>query len=168
MTPMPQNHPGALLRLRRSPEARAILTGSAAYPSVTGAVDFYQTLSGVLVAAQVTGLPAEGERCAGGFFAFHIHEGSSCSGNAQDPFADAGTHYNPEDCPHPAHAGDLPPLLSCGGRAMGVVLTDRFTVLDVLGRTVVVHLGPDDFTSQPAGNAGAKIACGVIRPVPAR
>lgn len=43
------------------------------------------------------------------------------------------------------------------------VLTDRFRVRDIIGRTVVIHSGPDDFHTQPAGNAGEKIACGVIR-----
>ena len=54
-------------------------------------------------------------------------------------------------------------LLLCGGGAYLAVLTDRFSVADVLGRTVVIHSGADDFHTQPAGNAGTKIACGVIR-----
>jgi Cu-Zn family superoxide dismutase len=93
----------------------------------------------------------------------HIHEGGSCTGNAADPFADAGSHYNPEGCEHPAHAGDLPPLFSNRGTAWGAVLTDRFSVGEISGKTVIIHLNPDDFTTQPAGNSGAKIACGVIR-----
>lgn len=64
---------------------------------------------------------------------------------------------------HPKHAGDLPPLLACQGSAYLSVKTDRFCVEDILGRTVVIHSDPDDFHSQPAGNAGKKIACGVIR-----
>ena len=59
-------------------------------------------------------------------------------------------------------------LYSClpgvsGGHAFSVFLTDRFCVKDVIGRTVIIHGGSDDFTSQPAGNAGPKIACGEIR-----
>ena len=50
-----------------------------------------------------------------------------------------------------------------GGYALQAFLTDRFTVRDIIGRTVIIHDGLDDFTSQPAGNAGARIACGVIR-----
>ena len=72
-------------------------------------------------------------------------------------------HLNPGDCPHPHHAGDLPPLFGCAGRALLAVYTDRFRVPEILGRTVVIHSGPDDFTSQPAGNSGSKIACSVIR-----
>lgn len=64
--------------------------------------------------------------------------------------------------PHPFHAGDLPPLLSCKGRAYLAVITGRFCVKDVIGRSVVIHAGPDDLHTQPAGNAGAKIGCGVI------
>jgi Cu-Zn family superoxide dismutase len=93
----------------------------------------------------------------------HIHEGGKCSGNENDPFADAGTHFNPYNCAHPEHAGDLPPLFGNKGYAWSSVLTNRFTVSDVIGRTVIIHSRPDDFTTQPAGNSGEKIACGVIR-----
>ena len=96
-------------------------------------------------------------------FAFHIHSGGTCSGSADDPFRDAQGHYHPENCPHPAHAGDMPPLFSNKGYAAQAFLTGRFTVREIIGRTVIIHAGTDDFTSQPAGNAGARIACGVIR-----
>ena len=66
---------------------------------------------------------------------------------------------------HPMHSGDLPPLLSATGRAYMAVLTDRFSIGQIIGKTVVVHSRADDFQSQPAGNAGEKIACGVIQPV---
>ena len=98
----------------------------------------------------------------GRFFAYHIHEGSACRGSATDPFSAAGGHFNPAGCSHPYHAGDLPPLLGCGGDAMTVFLTNRFRLDEVIGRTVVIHENADDFTTQPAGNAGARIACGVI------
>ncbi len=74
-----------------------------------------------------------------------------------------GSHYNPTGQAHPKHAGDLPPLLSCRGNAYLSVKTDRFTANEIIGRTVVIHSDPDDFNTQPAGNAGKKIACGVIR-----
>ena len=64
---------------------------------------------------------------------------------------------------HPKHAGDLPPLMGCQGNAYLAVKTDRFIVHDIIGKTVVIHSDPDDFHTQPAGNAGKKIACGVIR-----
>ena len=57
----------------------------------------------------------------------------------------------------------LPPLLRCKGNAYLSVKTDRFTVDEIIGRTLVIHSDPDDFHTQPAGNAGKKIACGVIQ-----
>ena len=57
----------------------------------------------------------------------------------------------------------MPPLIANNGYAIQAFLTDRFTVREILGKTVIIHDSADDFTSQPAGNAGARIACGVIR-----
>lgn len=147
----------------RMPAAFCEITGSAEYPDIYGHALFYQREDGVFAAVQVTGLPKQQEQCEQGFFALHIHEGESCSGTKADPFANAGMHYNPESCPHPAHAGDLPPLLGNDGYAWGAVFTDRFRVSEIIGRTVIIHRGFDDFTTQPSGNAGAKIACGVIK-----
>ena len=73
------------------------------------------------------------------------------------------THYNPNQCAHPYHAGDLPPLFGSNGYAFEAFLTDRFTVSEVIGRTVIIHSKPDDFSTQPSGNSGEKIACGEIR-----
>lgn len=148
--------------LRRGPQARAIVKGSDVYPDIYGQVLFYQTRQGVLVVADLMGLPSGIGSCGGRVFGFHIHEGGSCTGNAEDPFADAKTHYNPNGCLHPYHAGDLPPLFGNNGYAFNAVLTDRFTVNEIVGRTVIVHDNPDDFTTQPSGNSGTKIACGRI------
>jgi Cu-Zn family superoxide dismutase len=145
------------------PDAKADIRGSGAYPHLNGKANFYQTKDGVLVTVEVLGLPADGGPCAGGIFGFHIHEGDACTGNAEDPFADTKGHFNPAGCSHPNHAGDLPPLFEAGGRAFTVVLTDRFKVADIVGRTLVIHSAPDDFTTQPSGNSGKKIACGKIR-----
>ena len=154
--------------LRRRPDARAIIRGSEKYPGLSGVVRFYQTRRGVLVFAKVSGLPETAEPCGNKIFAFHIHSGGQCTGDSIDPFADALAHYNPEECPHPAHAGDLPPLFSNHGYAFQVFLTDRFMVRQIIGRTVIVHSSPDDFTTQPSGNAGSKIACGQIRAIASR
>lgn len=141
------------------PAAVACMSGGSTAPELSGFVKFYPANGGVLVFANLSGLPQnEGP----GIFALHIHQGGDCSG---DGFPNTDGHYNPSGAPHPRHAGDLPPLFRCGGRAVLAVLTDRFQIADILGRTVVIHSGPDDFTSQPAGNSGTKIACGVIRPV---
>lgn len=138
------------------PDAIATIRGGDAAPDLRGSVLFYQEDACVLVVAEIFCLPANSKT---GFFALHIHEGSSCSGA---DFAATGSHFNPAVVPHPRHAGDLPPLLRCQENAYLAVRTDRFHVQDILEKTVVIHSDPDDFRSQPAGNAGTKIACGVI------
>ncbi len=148
--------------LRQRPHATAVVRGGSEYPEITGRIMFYQMRMGVLVAAEVFGLPTDRGTCESPIFGFHIHSGSTCSGNMEDPFADAQEHYNPEQCMHPRHAGDLPPLFGNNGYAFQVFLTDRFTVREVIGKTVIIHSMPDDFRSQPGGDSGAKIACGQI------
>ena len=80
-----------------------------------------------------------------------------------DAFKESEGHYNPNQCPHPAHAGDLPPLLNNKGMAVSVVLTGQFALNDIVGRTIIIHSMADDFRTQPAGDSGKKIACGKIR-----
>lgn len=147
-----------LEELEDVPSASALLKGSAAYPNVSGSIQLFEMAEGIIVVADITGLPMQ--TACGGVFGFHIHEGTGC-GN--DDFAETLGHYNPKDCPHPYHAGDLPPLFSNQGEAWMAVWTDRFTLQEILGRTAVIHLRPDDFMTQPSGNSGMKIACGVIR-----
>ncbi len=152
-------------RSRRLPDAVAVLNGTGANSAVHGVVRFFQRNDGVLVEVNFEGLPRRSGQCEQPIFGFHIHGGMSCTGNATDMFADAGTHYNPHMCEHPYHAGDLPPIFGVNGKAYISFLTDRFTVRDVLGKTIILHDRPDDFTTQPGGNAGNKIACGIIGPV---
>lgn len=150
-----------MVRRKANLTAMTNVKGSSDYPNLHGIVTFKQTRQGVLVTAQIYGLPYE-NKCNSGIFAFHIHNGTSCTGNSEDPFADADGHYNPHDCPHPYHAGDLPPLFGNHGYAYMSVLTDRFTVRDIIGKVIIIHKQVDDFTTQPSGNAGEKIACGKI------
>ena len=152
--------------LHSRPHAAAVLRGSNRYPKLTGVVRFYQTMYGVLVEASVAGLPHSEQRCSGSFFGFHLHEGEECGSGAAgngDPFAAALGHFNPEGCDHSRHAGDMPSLLGCKGRAYQLFLTDRFELDEVIGRAVIIHAMPDDMKTQPAGNAGERIACGLIR-----
>lgn len=149
--------------LNTAPAAMAEIHGSENYPDIYGNTAFYPGDEGVLVVTAVTGLPVPSAECEGTVHAMHIHNGSECSGNMTDPFANAGEHYNPEGCPHPQHAGDLPPIFANHGSAWNAVLTDRFGIDDILGKTVIIHSSYDDFMTQPSGNSGAKIACGVIR-----
>ena len=164
-SPCGLSRPQLLSLLRRRPQAFAQLAGSPDYPGLSGTVRFYQTGRGVVVYAEVRGLPYSDLPCQGRVFGFHIHKGTDCTGNMEDPFADAMSHFDPGGCEHPYHAGDLPPLFGNHGFALSLFLTDRFTVGEVLGRTVILHDRPDDFTTQPSGSSGTKIACGVIQKV---
>ncbi len=151
--------------IQRNPQAAAIVAGSVKYPDIHGIVRFYTMKNGTLVYADVNGLPYAGNRCSQEIFGFHIHGGDSCTGNAEDPFVDAGKHFDKDNCPHPFHSGDLPPLFGNNGKAVSIFLTNRFSVDEIIGRTMIIHGSPDDFTTQPSGNSGMKIACGVIMTV---
>jgi len=118
---------------------------------IKGQVTFQQKLQGVLVMAEMFGLPAQQEEW--GIHGFHIHE--NCQGG----------HYNPNQAIHPYHAGDLPPLFSNEGYAYQTFITNRFTLKEIIGKTVVIHENPDDFKTQPSGSVGQKLVCGVIESV---
>lgn len=139
------------------PQAVAWVTGNADNPQLSGLVKFYQTsYHGVLVEAEIFGLP---DRKESKFYAMHIHQFGDCSNG----FSKTGEHYNPENEPHPFHAGDLLPLLSNQGYAWSAFYDKRFAMDEIIGKSVIIHSGPDDFTTQPSGNAGIKIGCGEIR-----
>lgn len=144
-------------------DAKAHIKGGKSYPNIDGTVTFKETKNGVLVTVKINGLPQSENNCTGRFFGFHIHEGTSCTGNTDDEFANAKSHLNPTKCPHPFHIGDLPPLIENNGKAYMTVLINKFKIKDILGRVVIIHDMPDDFTTQPSGNSGTKIACGKIK-----
>ena len=131
--------------------AKAKILGSAMYPDISGEVSFYEVYGGTMVVANVKNLPD-----GNGFHGFHIHAGNSCS-----PMSEGG-HFNPTGQIHPQHVGDMPPLLANDGAAFAAFYTNRFYPEDVIGKVVVIHSGPDDFTSQPSGNPGSIVACGEI------
>ncbi len=155
-------HCQLLRMLQQKPDASACIQGDPDHRGLSGCVSFYQTRCGVLIAVEICGLPDGNSPCESGVYGFHIHSGRSCAGNSSDPFADAGSHYNPCDCDHPQHAGDLPPLFGNCGYAYMTFFTNRFTIWEILGRTVIIHAHPDDLHTQPAGDSGMKIGCGVI------
>ena len=84
-----------LLALRSRPKAEATIAGSESCPDLSGIVRFYQTNEGVIVYAEISGLPQGDPPCQGQVFGFHIHAGTDCGGSMDDPFADAMAHYNP-------------------------------------------------------------------------
>jgi Cu-Zn family superoxide dismutase len=136
--------------------------------SVHGSATFLQIGDRVRVHALVTGLRPGQEH------GFHVHEVGDCSSG--DGMSAKG-HFNPYGKPHAhystpeRHAGDLPALKAdAGGRAELMVELDVMTVASgpasIVGRGLIVHAQPDDYRTQPAGNAGARLACGVIRRAP--
>ncbi len=142
------------------PQALAWVTGNDVSPNLSGLVKFYDTpYGGVLVESEIFGLPNIQSPGSSNFYALHIHESGDCS----DHFSHAGEHFNPSMQPHPYHAGDLVPLMGNQGYAWGAFYDKRFTVRDILNRSVIIHAQRDDFTTQPSGNSGTMIGCGVIR-----
>lgn len=133
------------------PYAVAKISGDANYSKIEGTVSFYEVYRGTLVVANVRNLPN-----GNGFHGFHIHAGDSCMAMKE------GGHYNPTNKPHPQHVGDMPPLLANNGMAFSAFYTNRFYPEDVVGKVVIIHANPDDFTTQPSGNSGTIIACGKI------
>ena len=130
--------------------------------TAAGTVTFTQKGDKVAVIANVTGLSP-------GPHGFHVHEKGDCS--APDG-ASAGGHFNPGSKAHgdPSaadhHAGDMPQLVAdASGKATLTAEMSPMTIggaNDIIGKSVVVHKDADDFKTQPAGNSGARIACGVI------
>lgn len=139
----------------------AQINGSSIYPKIHGIAKFKQMNNGVFVSVEVFNLPYE--ECKNEIYGFHIHEGDSCTGNDQDPFSDAGAHYNKNECEHPYHSGDMPPLFGNKGYAYMSFFTNRFTLDDIINKTVIIHKNADDLSTSPSGMSGEKIACGIIK-----
>lgn len=129
-----------------------------------GTATFTDSYAGVLISATVSGVGL-------GAHAVHIHSVGKC----EPPFASAGGHFNPENKKHgylnPAgsHLGDLPNVdtpaaghLTFEFLLPDVTLTGRHALLDADGASIVIHGSRDDYATDPAGNSGARIACGVI------
>jgi superoxide dismutase, Cu-Zn family len=135
--------------------------------SVTGTLNFIAEKQGVRVGGLIKGLKIGSEQ------AFHVHAKGDCSapdGNS------AGEHFNPTAQQHgnpktrgPRHLGDMVNLKAdTSGVATVDLLIEGATLhtgqpTDVLGKAIIVHQSADDYTSQPSGNSGARVACGVIK-----
>lgn len=149
--------------------AYATLAGAAGEPR--GTVEMWQDPDNIVhVKLQLHDLPA-------GAHGIHFHAVAKCEGAGATPFATAGAHYNPLGRQHgllnPAgpHAGDAPNItVGADGKADVSFTTDRVTLtagstslFDADGSAIVIHAAPDNQTSQPSGNSGARIACGTVR-----
>lgn len=143
---------------RHRPVLSALIKGSEKYNSVQGKACFYKYKDGFWFTMDVTGLPVSSEQCPIPFFACHIHEGGSCEAGFESTMG----HLNMEQCPHPAHIGDLLPLYAREGRASMIYFIEGIDLNLFKGRTLIIHRNHDDFTTQPSGNSGEKMACGVI------
>ena len=149
-------------------EAIAYVRGGPLAPQISGTVRFKDVPGGAEVVAEIRGLPpyrpAQDGQEPVGPHGFHIHEKGNCEvGDPANPFQAAGKHWNPDNQPHGNHAGDFPVLFSNNGYALMAFFTNRFKVKNVIGRSVIIHQNPDDYRTQPAGNSGKRLACGVIR-----
>jgi Cu-Zn family superoxide dismutase len=129
---------------------------------VHGTIWFIQQGDEIEISGEIMGLKP-------GMHAFHVHEFGDCTSG--DGMA-TGPHFNPDAKPHGGphtgarHVGDLGNIKADEKGTAKVQIRDREVKLSgphsVLGRALIVHADPDDLKSQPAGNAGARIACGVI------
>ncbi|WDS34866.1 superoxide dismutase family protein [Pseudoxanthomonas sp.] len=166
--PAPKSLPPAAPAAVATPmaqEAQAIMR-SASASLVSGKLTLTPVQGGVRIAGIVGGLPASGR------FGFHVHETGDCS--AVDA-SSAGGHFNPTHQPHGSakigahHLGDMDNIVAdAEGVAridtlLGGVLLGGGGSTDLVGRALVVHANPDDYATQPAGNAGPRVACGVIK-----
>jgi Cu-Zn family superoxide dismutase len=129
---------------------------------VHGMVVFTQKDGEVEITGEISGLTP-------GLHAFHVHEFGDCS--APDAMS-AGAHFNPSKMPHGGkhseqrHVGDLGNIKADDEGKVVLKMSDKIIQLhgphSILGRSIIVHAAPDDEKSQPAGNAGARVACGII------
>jgi len=148
--------------------AVAYIKGGPLAPEISGVVTFYNVPGGCEVRVEVTGLPlyrpVKNTDGPVGPHGFHIHEFGTCKiSDPTDPFQAAGEHWNPDGQPHGNHAGDFPVLFSNNGYARMCFFTNRFKAQQVIGKSIIIHENPDDYRTQPAGDAGRRLACGVIQ-----
>jgi Cu-Zn family superoxide dismutase len=154
----------------QAPEGAAVRVAPTQGNTASGSLALTAEVDAVRVSGTIQGLEPNGS------FGFHIHEKGDCS--APDATS-AGGHFNPEKVDHgnpegaSHHVGDMPNIESDDQGAAQVDTRSSGATLhsgqptDVLGKAIVVHEKSDDYTSQPSGNSGSRIACGVITVQPA-
>jgi Cu-Zn family superoxide dismutase len=147
--------------------AIAYIQGGPLAPTINGFIRFAPVIGGTEIYIEVSGLPhyqaATNNNNPIGPHGLHIHEFGNCEiCDPNNPFQAAGGHWNPRNQPHGNHAGDLPVIFSNNGYARMSFFTNKFTVDEVIGKAIIIHNNPDDYRTQPAWDAGKRLACGTI------
>jgi Cu-Zn family superoxide dismutase len=156
---------GGLPRQGRVP-GTATLQGAPEDTDFSGTVTITPEGNGVRIVAHVSGVDKDGKH------GFHVHETGDCShGEGGKHFTSAGGHFNPAGAEHacpptePRHAGDLGNIEVTGGTGHLETTTTLLTLTgpnSVVGKAIILHAGEDDCKTQPTGNAGDRLACGVV------
>jgi len=144
------------------------INGSPLAPKLKGKVLFKDVPGGVEICIEVTGLPKYSSGTSTtpqiGPHGFHLHIAGNCEiGDPKNPFQAAGAHYNPTKQPHGNHAGDFPVIFSNNGYFRMCFYSNKFSVFDILNKSVIIHQSPDDYQSESSGDAGKRIGCGIIK-----
>ncbi|MDQ8729624.1 superoxide dismutase family protein [Bradyrhizobium sp. LHD-71] len=163
----------AVAQVANPPAPKSDLVARAVMEDATGKkigrIDLKETSRGVQIKLDITGLPP-------GEHAIHVHTFGTC----EPPFNSAGTHFNPGDkkhgtkAPDGPHAGDLPNITVTAAGEAKSELTSKFitlrqnqpnSVFKPQGTSFIIHAAADDHKTDPSGNSGDRIACGVIAPI---
>jgi Cu-Zn family superoxide dismutase len=156
--------PAQALARTRTTKAEATLINQAG--EVVGSASFRQKGNSVTVKVKVnSGLTA-------GQHGIHVHAVGACTTGTTPPFASAGPHFNPTGEHHGHHAGDLGNVTANRkGKVRATLTTTHFTLsagsaslFDADGSALMIHAMPDDGVTDPAGNSGGRVLCGVVRP----
>lgn len=147
-------------------EVKAVMTAnaqmhSAQMKSISGVVTFEEKEGSLIVTTDLKGLKPNTK------LGFHIHQNGVCEG---PDYKTAGDHFNPTQMKHGSpsapqkHKGDMGNLQTDkNGNAKMTIMLAGTSLEEIMGKSVLIHASADDFKTQPSGNSGARIACGLVR-----